>query len=100
MKALLAGLATVAVIAVFATVMVAFRNQEPGASACAATLRAGDDVTAALFRAAAGDTICLEAGTHRPISTSRVRPGITLRGAGPDQTVIRADGGSGIEIVD
>jgi parallel beta-helix repeat protein len=100
MRTLLTGLATIAIVAVFAAGMMAFRNREASTAACTATLRPGDDVTAALFRAAAGATVCLEAGTHRPISTARVRPDVTLIGAGPDQTVIRADGGSAVEIVD
>jgi parallel beta-helix repeat protein len=103
MRALLATIATIAAIAiivVFAVGVFAFRNRETSSTACAATLRPGDDITDALFRASTGATICLAAGTHRPFSTSRVRPDVTLAGAGPDQTVVRADGGNGVEIVD
>lgn len=99
MKALLTGVLSVAAVALLLA-MLAFRNRETGAAACSTTLPADADVSAAIFRAPSGDTICLQAGTYRPISTARARPDITLVGQGPESTIVQAGDGSGIDIVD
>jgi nitrous oxidase accessory protein NosD len=100
MKALATGVAAIALIAALAGGVFAFRGRGAVPDGCATTVSPGGDVSAALFRAAAGDTVCLAAGVHRPVSTARVRPDVSLIGEGPERTTIQADGGSGIDITD
>src|SRR3712207_464314 len=69
-------------------------------AACARTVVPGNDIAAALFDAPAGATVCLASGTHRPFSVARVRPGVTLKGAGVDSTSIQAARGNVVQVTD
>jgi len=100
MKSLLAGLAVLALaaVALFTAPSLFGRGQDTGV--CAATVRPGGDISRAVFDAPQGGTVCLEAGTHRPFSTAQARPGITVRGAGPDRTTVEVDDANAIDIID
>ena len=75
-------------------------RREGSSGACARTVAPGSDIAAAVFDAPAGATVCLAAGTHRPFSVARVRPGVTLKGAGADTTSIQAARGNVVQIAD
>ena len=58
---------------------------------CATTVAPGHDIGQALFQAAAGATVCLAPGVHRSFAVARTRPGLTLKGAGIETTIIQAE---------
>lgn len=74
-------------------------DAQPGA-VCAATVTPGQDIARALDDAAAGATVCLTSGVHRPFAGARLRSGVTLRGEGADRTTIQADRRDGLDITD
>src|SRR5215208_4455900 len=96
-------LAAVLILLVGAGAIVVPRLREQGGASpgsCTATVRAGGDVTRAIFDASEGSTVCLASGTHRPFKTARARPGVTVRGAGRDTTTIQVERGNGIEVAE
>ena len=101
MTAIIRILGTVALLAgVGFGAAVGFHRSDDASGPCATTVAPGQDIGRAVSEAPAGATVCLAPGVHRPFAVAHVRPGVTLKGDGPDSTAIQAEHRDGVDLTD
>jgi parallel beta-helix repeat protein len=81
------SLKTILLVGLFVAAFGLLRRDAPRAQDCSVTVQPGQTIRSAIAQASVGAVICLSAGTWE--ENLLINKGLTLRGAGPDQTLIQ-----------
>jgi nitrous oxidase accessory protein NosD len=81
------SLKTILLVGLFVAAFGLLGRDAPRAQDCSVTVQPGQTIRSAIAQASVGAVICLSAGTWE--ENLLINKGLTLRGAGPDQTLIQ-----------